>query len=82
MAPRLLIREDPDASEIVTRRFRDEGIAVLLEHRAKQFAVENGEKVLIAAHTAAQDEKLSNIQQLLTEQRSDIKELLKEAKSR
>lgn len=30
-----------------------------------------------AAHTAAQDEKLSNIQQLLTEQRSDIKELLK-----
>jgi hypothetical protein len=35
-----------------------------------------------AAHTAAQDEKLSNIQQLLTEQRSDIKELLKEAKSR
>lgn len=35
-----------------------------------------------AAHTAAQDEKLSNIQQLLTEQRSDIKELLKAAKSR
>lgn len=30
-----------------------------------------------AAHTATQDEKLSNIQQLLTEQRSDIKELLK-----
>lgn len=35
-----------------------------------------------AAHTAAQDEKLSNIQELLTEQRTDIKELLKAAKSR
>ena len=35
-----------------------------------------------AAHTAAQDEKLSNIQELLTEQRTDIKELLKAEKSR
>ena len=34
-----------------------------------------------AAHTAAQDEKLSNIQELLTEQRTDIKELLKAMKS-
>ena len=53
MAPRLMIREDPDASAIVTRRFRDEGIAVLLDHRAKQFVIENGEKVLIAEHAGA-----------------------------
>ncbi len=53
MAPRLMIREDPDAADLVTRRFRDEGIAVLLEHRAKQFVVDNGEKVLIAEHAGA-----------------------------
>ena len=53
MAPRLMLREDPEASAIVTQRFRDEGIAVLLEHRAKQFAIENGERVLIAEHAGA-----------------------------
>ncbi|MFH1603294.1 MAG: FAD-dependent oxidoreductase, partial [Pseudomonadota bacterium] len=37
-------------SEFVTRRFRDEGIAVLVNHRAKQFLVENGEKILVAEH--------------------------------
>ncbi len=50
MAPRLMLREDPEASAIVTRRFRDEGIAVLLDHRAKQFLIENGERILIAEH--------------------------------
>jgi len=53
MAPRLMLREDPDASAIVTQRFRAEGIAVLLEHRAKQFVIENGEKLLIAEHAGA-----------------------------
>jgi pyruvate/2-oxoglutarate dehydrogenase complex dihydrolipoamide dehydrogenase (E3) component len=50
MAPRLMIREDPEVSELVTQRFRAEGIAVLLDHRAKQFVIENGEKNLIAEH--------------------------------
>lgn len=45
---RLLIREDPEVSEMVIQRFRSEGISVLLEHKAKQFLIENGEKVLIA----------------------------------
>lgn len=54
MAPRLLLREDPEVSELVTRRFRAEGIAVLVDHRAKQFVIDNGEKVLIAEH-AGQD---------------------------
>jgi pyruvate/2-oxoglutarate dehydrogenase complex dihydrolipoamide dehydrogenase (E3) component len=48
--PRILNREDPEVSELVTRRFRDEGIDVRVEHKAKQFLVENGEKVLIAEH--------------------------------
>ena len=50
MAPRIMIREDPEVSEMVTRRFREEGIAVLLNHRAKQFLIENGEKILVAEH--------------------------------
>ncbi len=50
MAPRLMIREDPDASHLVAERFRKEGVAVLLNHKAKQFIIDNGEKVLIAEH--------------------------------
>lgn len=50
MAPRIMIREDPEVSELVTQRFRAEGIDVLVNHRAKQFIVENGEKILIAEH--------------------------------
>lgn len=45
--PRLLVREDPEVSEMVIQRFRSEGINVLLEHKAKQFLIENDEKVLI-----------------------------------
>ncbi len=50
MAPRLLIREDSDASEIVMAKFRQEGIDVLVDHTANQFIIENGEKILIAGH--------------------------------
>jgi pyruvate/2-oxoglutarate dehydrogenase complex dihydrolipoamide dehydrogenase (E3) component/uncharacterized membrane protein YdjX (TVP38/TMEM64 family) len=50
MLPRILIREDPEISEMVAARFRKEGVSVLVNHKAKQFAIENGEKVLIAEH--------------------------------
>jgi pyruvate/2-oxoglutarate dehydrogenase complex dihydrolipoamide dehydrogenase (E3) component/uncharacterized membrane protein YdjX (TVP38/TMEM64 family) len=50
MAPRILMREDPEVSELVTQRFRAEGIDVLVDHKAKQFLVESGEKILIAEH--------------------------------
>jgi pyruvate/2-oxoglutarate dehydrogenase complex dihydrolipoamide dehydrogenase (E3) component/uncharacterized membrane protein YdjX (TVP38/TMEM64 family) len=55
MLPRLLIREDPEVSEIVARRFRAEGVNVRLDHRAKRITVENGEKVLIAEHQGAEE---------------------------
>ncbi|PKO33574.1 MAG: pyridine nucleotide-disulfide oxidoreductase [Betaproteobacteria bacterium HGW-Betaproteobacteria-7] len=48
--PRIMVREDPEVSELVMARFRSEGIAVLVDHRAKQFVVENGERILIAEH--------------------------------
>ena len=50
MAPRLMLREDPEVSDLVAARFRAEGIAVLLKHQAKQFVIDNGEKILIAEH--------------------------------
>jgi phytoene dehydrogenase-like protein len=50
MAPRMMMREDPEVSELVMQRFRDEGVAVLVNHRAKEFVIENGEKILIAEH--------------------------------
>jgi pyruvate/2-oxoglutarate dehydrogenase complex dihydrolipoamide dehydrogenase (E3) component/uncharacterized membrane protein YdjX (TVP38/TMEM64 family) len=50
MLPRLMIREDPEVSELVAARFRQEGIDVLLNHKAMRFVVENGEKALIADH--------------------------------
>jgi dihydrolipoamide dehydrogenase len=50
MLPRILVREDPEISEMVAQRFREDGVNVLVNHKAKQFVVENGEKVLIAEH--------------------------------
>jgi dihydrolipoamide dehydrogenase len=50
MLPRILVREDPEISEMVAQRFREDGVNVLVNHKAKQFVIENGEKVLIAEH--------------------------------
>ncbi|HUG75925.1 MAG TPA: FAD-dependent oxidoreductase [Burkholderiales bacterium] len=50
MLPRILAREDPEVSQLVVERFRAEGIEVLAGHRAREFRVENGEKVLISEH--------------------------------
>jgi len=50
MLPRLLMREDPEVSETILRRFTAEGIDVRLGHKAKQFLIENGEKVMVAEH--------------------------------
>ncbi|MGJ0517151.1 MAG: dihydrolipoyl dehydrogenase family protein [Methylomicrobium sp.] len=53
MAPRLLLREDPEVSALVEAGFRKEGIDLRLGHTAKQFLVENGEKTLLAEHDGA-----------------------------
>ncbi len=50
MLPRIMIREDPEVSALVMKKFRDEGVNVLVNHKAREFKVENGEKVLIAEH--------------------------------
>jgi len=50
MLPRLLIREDPEVSAMVEKRFLAEGVDVRTGHKAKAFRIENGRKVLLAEH--------------------------------
>ena len=47
MLPHIMIREDAEVSEMVKKRFEQEGIKVLVGHKAKQVLVENGEKVIV-----------------------------------
>ncbi|MFN8985847.1 MAG: dihydrolipoyl dehydrogenase family protein, partial [Burkholderiales bacterium] len=53
MAPRIMIREDAEVSTMVKRKFESEGVAVLVNHKAKQVVVENGEKFLVVEHDGA-----------------------------
>ena len=50
MLPRIMMREDPEVSALVTERFRAEGIRVLTGHKAKQFSIESGVKLLTCEH--------------------------------
>ncbi len=50
MLPRLMVREDPEISDMVLQKFRAEGVNVLVSHKAQRFAIENGEKVLYCEH--------------------------------
>ncbi|HEU5282672.1 MAG TPA: FAD-dependent oxidoreductase, partial [Burkholderiales bacterium] len=50
MLPRILIREDPEVSQMVAERFREEGIDLRVGHKAKEFRIEGGEKTLVAEH--------------------------------
>ena len=47
MLPRIMIREDVEVSAMVKAKFEAEGVAVLVNHKAKQVVVENGEKYLV-----------------------------------
>ena len=47
MLPRILVREDPEVSELVTARFRAEGVMVLTGHKALRVQGGGMEKVLV-----------------------------------
>jgi len=51
--PRIMPREDPEVSAMVAERFRGEGVRLLLEHQAKEFVIEQGEKILVAEHAGS-----------------------------
>jgi pyruvate/2-oxoglutarate dehydrogenase complex dihydrolipoamide dehydrogenase (E3) component len=48
MLPRILNREDPEVSLMVAKHFEAEGMRVLVNHEARAFRAENGEKTLLA----------------------------------
>ncbi len=50
MAPRILLREDEEVSQMVQSRLIDEGINVLVNHKAKQFIKRDDKDILIADH--------------------------------
>src|SRR5437870_10100788 len=50
MLPRILIREDPEISEMVARQFREERIEVRVDHRVTRVLREGGEKILVCEH--------------------------------
>ncbi len=50
LLPRVLSNEDPEVSQILTKRFAAEGIELRVEHRALRFVNERGRKALIAEH--------------------------------
>jgi pyruvate/2-oxoglutarate dehydrogenase complex dihydrolipoamide dehydrogenase (E3) component/uncharacterized membrane protein YdjX (TVP38/TMEM64 family) len=50
MAPRIMAREDPEVSELVSARFRAEGVDVRVAHKAERVEVVGGEKQLVTTH--------------------------------
>jgi pyruvate/2-oxoglutarate dehydrogenase complex dihydrolipoamide dehydrogenase (E3) component len=50
MLPRILMREDPDISAMVAKCFIAEGVDLRVNHKAKEFRVEDGRKLLICEH--------------------------------
>ena len=50
MLPRILTKEDPEISDMVTKRFLEDGVDVKVNHKAKEFRKENGSKILICEH--------------------------------
>ncbi len=50
MLPRLLVREDPEISALVMQQFAAEGVDVRVNHKAKEFRVEDGRKLLVCEH--------------------------------
>lgn len=54
MLPRIMMREDPEISEMVMNKFREEGIEVLVGHKAKSFGIGNGEKFMLVEHAGGE----------------------------
>ena len=50
MLLRIMIREDPEVSAAVMAKFKEEGVDIRIGHTAKEFVIENGEKIMIAEY--------------------------------
>jgi len=58
MLPRILVREDPEVSALVAKRFREEGVDVLVGHKAKQVVLEDGKKILVCERDGEEDVRI------------------------
>ena len=56
MLPRILLREDPEISEMVQKKFVDEGVNLLTGHTAKRFFKRDGKSFLVAEHDGGEVE--------------------------
>jgi pyruvate/2-oxoglutarate dehydrogenase complex dihydrolipoamide dehydrogenase (E3) component/uncharacterized membrane protein YdjX (TVP38/TMEM64 family) len=56
MAPRLLMREDPEVSQLLERQFAADGVRVLTGHRALRFIPREGGHCLVAEYRGAEVE--------------------------
>jgi pyruvate/2-oxoglutarate dehydrogenase complex dihydrolipoamide dehydrogenase (E3) component/uncharacterized membrane protein YdjX (TVP38/TMEM64 family) len=54
MAPRIMVREDPEVSRTIADAFAAEGIEVLTGHRALRFERIGEDRVLVAEHAGAE----------------------------
>jgi len=63
MAPRLMLREDPEVSELMAASLRGDGVEVLTGHQAVRVEAGDGEKRLIVRH--GEDEHAIAFDQLL-----------------
>jgi pyruvate/2-oxoglutarate dehydrogenase complex dihydrolipoamide dehydrogenase (E3) component/uncharacterized membrane protein YdjX (TVP38/TMEM64 family) len=80
MLPRIMIREDPEFSELVAKHFRADGIDVLVGHKAKEVRVDNGAKVIVVEHEGREkriefDEILCAVGRLANTQGYGLEEL-------
>ncbi len=53
MADRIMGREDPEVSDLMLTQFQQEGVSVLLSHRAKEVVVKSGKQYLVAEHNGS-----------------------------
>ncbi len=56
MLPRILLREDPEISEMVQQKFETEGVRVLTGHTARRFIKRQGRDCLVAENESAEVE--------------------------
>ena len=55
MQPRIMYREDPDVSDIITGKFMEEGIKVMTNHRVISFSYSNNSKNMVCMHEGEQN---------------------------
>lgn len=52
--PRILNKEDPQVSDLVTQVFKEEGVRVLTSHLVKSFTKDNGRDIVICEHAGSE----------------------------